>query len=167
MPDGPQEFAGLSGGDAMVRVRNYNDLMFGAFLAAAGAAGAVLVADLRSGTAMRMGPGYVPLLLSWLTIGFGILIAARGLAVRGPAAERWPIRPLVAVPAAIALFMAMERVGLVLAVIGVTLVACAGDRDTRWGQAVGLAIILATFASFVFVKGLGLPFPLWPAIADR
>lgn len=150
-----------------MRGANWNDVMFGLALVAAGAGGIALAADLPVGDAIRMGPGYVPTLLGWLTVAFGVANALRGTIVAGPALAAWPLRPLLAVSAAIGLFMAVDRIGLAAAVIGVTLVACVGERETRWAQAVALAIVLAVFASLVFVRGLGLPFPIWPTMLWR
>lgn len=151
----------------MSRSRSWNDILFGTFLIVSGAVGIFLIGDLRLGTAMRMGPGYVPVLLCWLSIGFGTVIGLRGFVTTGPPLAAWALRPLLAVSAAIGLFMSVERIGLSAAVIGVTLIACLGDRETRWAHAFGLAVLLAIFASIVFVRVLGLPFPLWPAVLGR
>lgn len=160
---GGRTFSGgsVSGG------RNWNDILFGTFLIVSGAVGVFLIGDLRLGTAMRMGPGYVPTLLCWLTIGFGVVIGLRGCVAHGPPLTTWALRPLIAVSAAIGLFMSVERIGLGAAVIGLTLIASLGDRETRWAHAIGLAVLLAVFASVVFVRLLGLPFPLWPAVLGR
>ena len=146
--------------------RNWNDILFGTFLSMSGIAGMFLIGDLRLGTAMRMGPGYVPTLLCWVSIGFGVVIGLRGCLVPGPPPAAWTLRPLLTVSAAIWLFMSVERIGLGAAVIGLTLIACLGDRETRWAHAIGLAVLLAVFALLVFVRLLGLPFPVWPVIFE-
>ena len=151
----------------MIRGTNWNDVLFGLALVAAGTGGKALAADLPFGNAVRMGPGYVPTLLGWLTVAFGVANVLRGTIVAGPGLAAWSLRPLLAVSAAIGLFMAVDRIGLAAAVLGVTLVACLGERETRWAQAIGLAVVLAVFASLVFVRGLGLPFPLWPPMLWR
>ncbi|WP_306222868.1 tripartite tricarboxylate transporter TctB family protein [Bosea beijingensis] len=146
------------------KVKCGTDLAFGLFLLAAGLTALWLTSELRPGIAMRMGPGYVPRLLGWLSVGFGAVIATRGLLVEGPGLTAWAMRPLIAVSVAVFVFMGVERIGLVAAVVAVTLVACLGDRTTNWKHALVLAIGLAAFTGLTFVKALGLPMPLWPAL---
>jgi hypothetical protein len=148
----------------LLRVRGWNDVLFGIFLIVAGLVGLMLNWELRAGTAMRMGPGYVPILLSWLVLGFGGLMLGRGFIVEGPPPEPLRIRPMLAILAAVGSFLFVRELGLLPGVAIVTLIACAGDRETRWLQSAALAIGLSAFAGLVFVQLLGLPFPLWPAI---
>lgn len=147
----------------MTRGKSWNDIFFAIVLIAAGAAGIVLTSDLQTGSSVRMGPGYVPALLSCLSIAFGVAIGARGCLVGGPAPTAWAVRPLLAVSAAIAAFIYVDRIGLAAAVLSVTLLASLGERYMRWWHAISLAVLLAIFASLVFVRALGLPIPLWPA----
>jgi putative tricarboxylic transport membrane protein len=147
--------------------KSWNDISFAIVLIVAGVGGVVLTSNLRVGDSVRMGPGYVPVLLSWLSIAFGVAVGIRGCSVGGPAPTAWAVRPLLAVSAAIGAFMYVDRVGLVASVFAVALLASLGDPDMRWRQAVGLALLLAIFASLVFVRALGLPIPLWPALLWR
>lgn len=151
----------------MLRINCSNDALFGIALVASGVTGLILSSDLAIGSATAMGPGYVPRMLGWLTVGLGALVVLRGMLAVGAPATGWALRPLLAVAAAIGLFMLVERTGLVLAVAGVTLVAALGDRQTRWREAAMLATLLAAFAALVFVKALGLGLPLWPAFLPR
>jgi len=146
-----------------MRLRNASDVYVGALLIAAAGAGWWLAADLRTGTAVRMGPGYFPQALCWIVLGFGVALAARGLAVAGPPAERWALRPLLLIPASVALFgIAIERVGLVIAVLAVVMLARLGGRDGRPLETALLAVGLAAFCVFVFVRLLGMTPPVWP-----
>lgn len=147
----------------MPRSKSWNDVFFAIVLIAAGTSGAALTSDLQMGNSVRMGPGYVPSLLSWLSIAFGVAIGIRGCLVGGSVPTAWAVRPLLAVSAAIGVFLYVDRLGLVGAVLAVTLLACLGEPDMRWWHAASLAVLLAIFASLVFVHALGLPIPLWPA----
>lgn len=148
----------------MIRIKSLNDLLFGALLICIGAVAILLLRPLRAGTALDMGPGYMPMALGMIAIALGLLIAARGLLVEGPAPERWPLRPLAAILAAIGVFMAVQRIGLVAAVAAVTMIAALADTRIRWREAMALAAFLSLFTALVFAVGLGLPFPLWPQI---
>ena len=58
---------------------------------------------LKFGTAFRMGPGFVPILLSWTMGAFGIALIAMGLIHRGPALEGWRLKPIALVLGAMGL----------------------------------------------------------------
>lgn len=146
----------------MIRIKSLNDLLFGALLIVIGVLAIMLLRPLRAGSALDMGPGYMPRALSLIAIALGLLIGARGLLIKGPAPERWPLRPLAAILTAIGVFMALPQTGLVAAVASVTLISALADDRVRWREAIALAACLALFTALVFVVGLGLPFPLWP-----
>jgi len=58
-----------------VEIRNKRDFLSGLMLVGLGV-GALLVArNYRMGTAFRMGPGYFPVVLSFLLIGIGFIVA--------------------------------------------------------------------------------------------
>ncbi|MBM3490212.1 MAG: tripartite tricarboxylate transporter TctB family protein [Alphaproteobacteria bacterium] len=146
-----------------MRWRGGTDVIVGALLIAVAAAGYWLAADLRIGTAMRMGPGYFPRLVCWVLAGFGLLLAARGLLAGGPPLETWAVRPLLLVSAAIAAFgLLLERLGLVVAVLALVALSRAGGREGRPVEAALLAIGLAVFCVSLFVWLLGMTPPVWP-----
>lgn len=77
-------------------------------------------------------------------------------------------RPLVAILASIALFAALfSTLGLVAACIGCVLVAGTATAPVRWAQLFLLGPVLAGFSALLFVKGLGLPFRLWPSFLPQ
>jgi Tripartite tricarboxylate transporter TctB family len=57
---------------------------------------------------------------------------------------------------------ALKPLGLVLAVVLLIVLSALGGHDFRKKEIVILTIGMALFSVFVFVKGLGLPFNLWP-----
>lgn len=57
---------------------------------------------------------------------------------------------------------ALKPLGLVLAIVILIVLSAAGGHDFRKKEIVILSIVLVLFGVFVFVKGLGLPFNLWP-----
>ena len=146
----------------MFRVRSPQDLGAGAVFLLIGAAGAYFGNDLAFGTAARMGPGYFPVLLSWLIIGIGVIVAARGLTIEGLAVEPVQLRPLLFVVAAILMFgFLLDTIGLALTAIVLTLVAAYARRDASLGEALLLGTGLALFAVLVFVYALSQPLPAW------
>ena len=57
---------------------------------------------------------------------------------------------------------ALKPLGLVLAIAILIVISALGGHDFRKKEIVILAIVLVLFGVLVFVKGLGLPFNLWP-----
>jgi hypothetical protein len=64
---------------------------------------------------------------------------------------------------AIAFFtLTIERMGLVISVVGLVLIACSANRETRMRETFALAAGAAAFSALLFVKALGLSIPMWP-----
>jgi Tripartite tricarboxylate transporter TctB family len=139
------------------------DLGFGLFLVALAAFGFYATQNLNAGTAGDMGPGYVPRALAGIIMLAGIGYTAKGL-LSGfvPIAEA-PWRPLVAILASVAAFaLSLQTAGLVVAVVASIVVAGAAQRPFRPHVLLPFGAAVAAFSALLFVKGLGLPFKLWP-----
>ena len=146
----------------MFRVRSPQDLGAGAVFLLIGAAGAYFGNDLAFGTAARMGPGYFPVLLSWLIIIIGVIVAFRGVTIEGPPIEPVQLRPMLFVVAAILMFgYLIDALGLGLTAITLTVVAAYARRDASFSEALLLGAALAIFAVLVFVYALSQPLPAW------
>ena len=57
---------------------------------------------------------------------------------------------------------ALKPLGLVVSTVILIVISAVGGHDFRKKEIVILTIVLVLFGVFVFVKGLGLPFNLWP-----
>lgn len=57
---------------------------------------------------------------------------------------------------------ALKPLGLVLSTVILIVMSALGGHDFRKKEIVILTVVMALFSVFVFVKGLGLPFNLWP-----
>jgi len=139
----------------------WSGLMFVAF-----AAMALLSARFYSiGNAGKMGPGYFPLLLGWVLAFIGAVLIGRSLVIAGERVERLSLIPLAIIALAVCLFAAfIETLGLVVALAIVALVSALASRESRAIEATLLAATLVAFAVGVFVYGLRLPLPVWPAL---
>ena len=140
------------------------ELAFGLFLIALALVAFASTRALSVGTAADMGPGYVPRALAWVILGFGAAFCVTGL-LKAPQpfpALAW--RPLVAILVSIALFAVLfSTLGLIAACVGCVLVAGTATAPVRWRQLALFGPVLAGFSALLFVKGLGLPFKLWPS----
>src|SRR5262249_8300526 len=128
-----------------------------------GIAGYVLVWDLPMGRAVRMGPGYIPKVLSCILIGFGLIIGGRSFFVKPDHVEPWHLRPLVVISVSILFFaFLIDSTGLVLASIALMLVSTVGGRELNWRETTAFAVLLTYSSVIVFHLLLGLPMQVWP-----
>jgi hypothetical protein len=117
------------------------------------------------GTAGRMGPGYFPMLLGGVLALLGLILVVRSFAIDGEPVTRLHLLPLVVIAIAVCLFgLLIERLGLVVSLIAVTIVSALASRESRPVEYTALALVLAAFSVGVFVYALRLPLPVWPAL---
>jgi hypothetical protein len=118
--------------------------------------------NLDLGTALRMGPGYFPLILAALLVVLGLAIVVSGQG--HPAAERIrvPWRALVLILAAPVVFgLTVRGLGLAPALALVALISAFASHRMSVALAVGLSLGLTAFCVLVFSFGLGLPLRLF------
>jgi Ca2+/H+ antiporter len=137
------------------------DFWSGLSLIAVGVAAMVLARDYPFGTALRMGPGYFPVILGALLILFGLAILAGGLR-RGEQVEgSWSPRALVILPLSLILFGAlMQYAGFVPAMLVLIVGSAAASSEFRLVEVLLFALGLTALSVVVFVWALGLPYPL-------
>jgi hypothetical protein len=139
----------------------WSGIMFLAF-----AAVALLAARGYSlGTPGRMGPGYFPILLATVLGGLGLVLVVRSFVIASDGLSRLHLLPLAIIALGVCLFgVFIERLGLVIALIVVTVVTALASRESRPMEFTALALVLAAFSVGVFVYALRLPLPIWPAL---
>jgi hypothetical protein len=121
----------------------------------------------QMGTAVRMGPGYFPTVLGGLLAVLGAVILADSFVIRGPKVPQFYFRPLLLISGACVMYgYLMKPLGLVLGTVVLVFVSAFGGHEYKWKEVTILAVVLVIFSVLVFVKGLTLPFPLWPAFMD-
>ena len=117
----------------------------------------------QMGSAVRMGPAYFPTMLGGLLVVLGLAILVGSFLAQGPKVPQFHFKPLILIVVAIVLFGALLRpLGVVIATVALIGVGALGGTDFRWKEVGILSAALAVFAVWVFVKGLGLPIPVWP-----
>lgn len=123
------------------------------------------LANYQMGTAVRMGPAYFPTVLGGLLAFLGVLTLFESFAMEGPPVAKFNFRPLILISAAcVAYGYLMKPLGLVLATAALVFISAYGGHEFKWKEVIILYIALIVFSVLVFVKGLTLPFPLWPAV---
>ena len=148
-----------------MRVIDNKDVWAGLLLIAVGAAAIVVARDYSFGTALRMGPGYFPVMLGALLILFGLAILAAGLRRGERIAGSWSLRALVVLPLSLILFgLLMTHAGFVPAMLVLILGSAAAGGEFRLVEVLLFALALTALSVVVFVWGLGLPYPLLTAL---
>jgi hypothetical protein len=138
------------------------DAIAGLIFIALGAIGLIIALRYSFGTSVEMGPGYFPRALSIILIGFGAIIFIRGLRSSVTVEGIWAWLPLFFITLSIVLFGAtIERFGLVPAVMLLIAASAYAGHEFKLREVSLLALIMAVFATAVFVWGLRLPYPLF------
>src|SRR3982751_740365 len=112
--------ARLHDGEAGMKVQLHDNKNFlsGLFFIGVGGLGIFMAQDYPMGTALRMGPGYFPIVLSGLLILFGIYCLVQGLLKPEKLPGNWSPRALLILPLATVVFgVLMEHAGFIPALI--------------------------------------------------
>ncbi|MBI4765719.1 MAG: tripartite tricarboxylate transporter TctB family protein [Deltaproteobacteria bacterium] len=113
------------------------------------------------GTAIKMGPAYLPSILGGLLILIGIISLIRSILKKQTPITRITIKGLVLVVFSTILFGFLVRgAGLIVALPILVLVSASASKDFRWIPSILMAVGLTLFCTFVFLKGLGIPLPI-------
>ena len=142
--------------------RNNKDFLAGCFYIITGAVAMWMAREYPFGSALRMGPGYFPTVLSGIMIAFGIAIMVMGFKnndkLKG---SNWSLRALIVLPLATAAFgFAMEEAGFIPAMLILIPLSAAAGRDFEWKEVGALTIGLTIVCLCIFIWGLGLPYPM-------
>jgi len=148
-----------------MKIKSPKDFWSGLMFVASGLFFAIwAITHYQMGTAVRMGPAYFPTMLGGLMVALGLIILVSGLTIEGPPVPQFFFRPLLMISLGLVLYgYLMKPLGLVGATAALVYVGALGGHEFRWKEVTILYVILILFSWLVFVKGLSLPFPLWPA----
>ncbi|BBK40423.1 tripartite tricarboxylate transporter TctB [Allostella vacuolata] len=147
----------------MIGIRDQQGLAGGLLLLAIAGGLGWAASSLAFGSVMAMGPGFLPQILAAVLGGFGAVMMMGSLTVAGPPLVFRRLPRLLAVLAALLCFAQLiEDWGLFLSALAVVLVSCAAADERRLARSLGLAGVLATIATILFVELLSLPLSAWP-----
>jgi hypothetical protein len=148
-------------------MRSPKDFWAGVLFAALGIAAIAVGARYNLGTAARMGPGYFPRILGILLVVLGAIIALRGIKIPGPPVPAWKWRPTLVVLGSVVLFgLMVAKIGVAISTVVLIVASSAASHEFRAKEAIIAGVLLSALAVGVFVVGLNLQLPIWPAF-DR
>jgi len=108
------------------------------------------------GSLNRMGPGYFPVALGVILMGFGVVLLIEVKRIGTPPPDL-KLRPFVMIAAGLVAFALMlDRFGLIPATVALTMLSALADRPVRPRAVLGTAIVVACIGYFVFLRGFGL-----------
>jgi hypothetical protein len=148
----------------MSRVFVSKDFLAGSLYVAFGLIGLWLGRNLEVGAASAMEAGYFPRLVCALLIAVGAALSATALLRAGETPERGKWRPLVFVTlSCLAFALLLHPLGLVPTLIVTILLACLAGGNIRLLPLLLLCLVLIVATVAIFVLGLHIVIPLWPA----
>lgn len=150
-----------------MKIKSQRDFCSGGIFLVTGILFALGATEYSMGTSANPGAGYFPLLLGVILALLGALVLFRSLGTAVDDGERvGPIawRPLIVIVVSIATFgFLLPRMGLLVTVPVLVLMVSAAGTEFSWKGGLLSAAVLTAFAWLVFVYGLNLIIPLWPA----
>lgn len=150
-----------------MKIKSEKDFWSGLLFVAVGVGFAWGATVYSFGSSARPGPAYFPFGLGVLTAVLGAFILFKSLTLEtrgGDPIGPWPLKQAAFILGAVVLFgFALPRLGMAVSLpllIGVGSLA-SGEFHLR--EVLANAVVLTIGCWLVFIKGLGLTIPLWPA----
>ena len=146
-----------------MKIKNPKDFWAGLMFSAFGSFFVIAARHYRMGTATSMGPAYFPTMLGGLMAMLGAIIFLRSFTGTGGKVSPMFFRPLFFVVLSLFGFAyLLKPIGVVLALLVLIVVSAFAGHEFKGKEVLILSIVLILLSVLVFVKGLGLPFRLWP-----
>jgi Tripartite tricarboxylate transporter TctB family len=150
-----------------MKIKSQKDFWSGLMFVATGVGFAAGATNYSFGTSARPGPGYFP-------FGLGVLLAILGAAVLfksltietegGDPIGAIPWRPLGLITLAVVVFgLALPRLGMIISLPILILIASLAGDEFRLKEVLINIVVLTLGSWAIFIKGLSLVIPLWPA----
>jgi hypothetical protein len=148
-----------------MKIKNPKDFWAGLMFIVFGLFFVIGARNYQLGSAARMGPAYFPTVLGGLMAVVGGIVFARSFVLKGGQVTAFPLRLIFFITLSLLIFgYLLKPIGLVPALLCLVVVSAFAGHEFRLKEALLLTFVLIVLSVLVFVKGLGLPFPLWPKI---
>lgn len=133
------------------------DFLSGLMFVAFGLAALYFGQRLAIGTPVRMGPGYVPRMLSLILLALGAVVCIVALVSGSDPVERPKWKPITLVTIGIVCFgMLFERAGLIPALIVLVMISSLAGEEFKLTEVIGNIVALSVLCTLVFKVGLGM-----------
>lgn len=143
--------------------RDLRDILAGIFVSIVGLFFALVGTNYNFGTASRMGPGYMPVVLGWILFILGILIMLPAFFRKGERIEVHWDSLLAATVSLVVFAFILNTLGVFLSTIISVLIASVPKR-MHFGIRGIIAISIAVITSMIFIAGLEMSVSLFPTL---
>lgn len=152
----------------MLKIRAEKDFWAGLLYVVLAAAFLWFGRDYKMGAAARMGPGYFPLTLGWILGGFGVVSIIRSFMTDGSPIGGIAWKKLAIITIAVLAFaVILPKLGLIFALPALVVISSLASEQSEYDiKAVLVLAALTIFCIIVFVKGLGVPMPIFGSMFD-
>lgn len=131
----------------------WSGLMFASF----GVLALVMGSNLALGTTTRMGPGYVPRMLSYILIGIGLFILVRAIIAPGESIERLRFKPITMITLGVLAFAFLfESAGMAPALVALVFLAALGGQEFKLVETILACVVLIMLCIVIFKLGLSM-----------
>lgn len=145
-----------------VELKNNKRFLSGIMFLVIGAVAIYIAQDYPMGTALRMGPGYFPIVLGGIIGLFGIYELIIGVLKPDAVKGNWSIRALIILPLSAVIFgILMEKAGFIPALIALIFASASASKEFKFVEVLMSAVVITIASVAVFIYGLGLPYPLF------
>jgi Tripartite tricarboxylate transporter TctB family len=154
-------------------IKDQRDFWSGIMFAVFGLGFVVFAREYDMGSASRMGPAFFPTVLGGLLTLLGLAVAFIGWFKRpldgsDGKVGRFDWRAVGFVLGAVIVFaLLLKPAGLVVAMLVLITIASLGSHEFRWIEIIALSVVMGLIVWTVFIYGLKLTIPVWPAFLSN
>ena len=150
-----------------MKIKSEKDFWSGLLFVAVGVGFAWGATVYSFGSSARPGPAYFPFGLGILTAVLGASILFKSLTIETPDGDPvgpWPLKQSALILGAVILFgLTLPKLGMAVALPLLIGVGSLASGEFHWREVLINTVVLTIGCWLVFIKGLGLTIPLWPA----
>lgn len=150
-----------------MKIKSQKDFWSGLMFVVVGGSFAIGALNYSFGSSARPGPAYFPFGLGILLALLGGMILFEALTIEtedGEPVGAFAWKPLVVILSAVVLFgLMLPRLGMVISLPVLVLVSAYASDEHTWLGSIINSIVLTVLSWAVFVVGLKLTIPMWPA----
>lgn len=150
-----------------MKIKSQKDFWSGLMFIVAGLGFAVGATNYSMGTSARPGPGYFPFGLGILLAVLGALVLFKSLTIETEGGD--PVgtigwKPLFLIVLSVVVFgFALPSLGMIISLPLLMLISSLAGDEFKLKEVIINSAVLTVGSWLVFIKGLNLVIPLWPA----